>query len=388
MQPRLYPTRHYLPKPLPPADPAAVNAAAEALHKAKRPVLIAGNGVRLSAAYESLRALAQAASIPVVSTPSGKGCLPETHPLALGVFGTFGTPAANACVAEADLVLVVGSKLTASDTARENPDLLNPERQVLVQIDVEPRNASWTFPVEHVLIGDAGIVMDQLRQALPPQQRGAGVDRVANHRATHGHFDGAPYCSDASPVLPQRIIAELQRQLPENAVICCDAGENRIFMTHAYQTRSAGAFLQAAGAGPMGFAIPAALAAKLVHPERPVVAVCGDGGFSMTMNGLLTAIEEDLPITVVIFNNQALGWSMHSRGPFATRLGDFDYAAIARGMGCEGVRVSNPPDLGPALQRAATSRKPTVIDVLTSLETSFDDMTSPLAKAVPAPRVD
>lgn len=387
-QPRLYPTQHYLPKPLPPADPAAVTAAARALHQARRPVLIAGNGVRLAAAYDGLRALAEAASLPVVSTPSGKGCLPETHPLALGVFGTFGTPAANACVAEADVVVVVGSKLTASDTARENPDLLDPERQVLIQIDVEPRNASWTFPVEHVLIGDAGIVMDQLRRALPAPRGSAGVDRVAQHRATHGHFDGPVYRSDASPVLPQRIIAELQRQLPDDAVICCDAGENRIFMTHAYQTRGAGTFLQAAGAGPMGYAIPAAMAAKLVHPDRTVVAVCGDGGFSMTMNGLLTAVEEDLPIVTVIFNNQALGWSMHSRGPFATRLGDFDYAAIARGMGCEGVRVTDPADLGPALQRAVASRKPMVIDVLTSLDISFDDMTSPLAKAVPAPRVD
>lgn len=387
-QPRLYPTRHYLPTPLPPADPAAVQAAAQALRSAKKPVLIAGNGVRLSAAYDSLRRLVEAAQLPVVSTPSGKGCLPETHPLALGVFGTFGTAAANACVAEADVVLVAGSKLTASDTARENPDLLNPERQALIQIDVEPRNASWTFPVEHVLIGDAGVVMDQLRGALPAPQGAHGEQRVAAYRDVHGYFDGEAYGCDASPILPQRIIAELHKNLPENVMICCDAGENRIFMTHAYQTRSAGAFLQAAGAGPMGYAIPAAMAAKLVHPDRPVVAVCGDGGFSMTMNGLLTAVEEDLPIITVVFNNQALGWSMHSRGPFATKLGDFDYAAIARAMGCGGVRITDARDLGPALQQALAANRPTVIDVQTSLEVSFDDMTSPLAKAVPAPRVD
>lgn len=387
-QPRLYPTRHYLPPPPPPAGADAVAAAAKALRTAKRPVLIAGNGVRLSAAYESLRLLAEAGGLPVVTTPSGKGCLAETHPLALGVFGTFGTAAANACVAEADLVLVVGSKLTASDTARENPDLLNPERQVFIQIDVESRNASWTFPIEHVLMGDAGTVMDQLRQALPARPADDGVARVGGYRQAHGHFDGPHYRSDASPVLPQRIIAELHRHLPEDAIITCDAGENRIFMTHAYQTRRPGLFLQAAGAGPMGYAIPAALAAKLVHPDQPVVAVCGDGGFSMTMNGLMTAVEQDLPIVTVIFNNQALGWSLHSRGPFATKLADFDYAAIARGMGCEGVRISDARELGPALQRAVASRKPTVIDVQTSLEISFDDMTSPLAKAVPAARVD
>lgn len=378
-QPRLYPTRHYLPVALPPAHPVAVADAITALRAARRPVLVAGNGVRLAAAYEPLRRFAEAAGLPVVTTPSGKGVLAETHPLALGVFGTFGTGGANACVAEADLVVVVGSKLSASDTARENPLLLDPERQTFIQIDVEPRNASWTFPAEHVLLGDAGRVLDQLREALGDAAASDGADRVARQRALHGHFDGDAYRSDASPLMPQRIIAELQRHLPQDVVITCDAGENRIFMTHCYQTRSAGAFLQAAGAGPMGFGIPAALAAKLVHPERAVVAVCGDGGFAMTMNGLMTAIEQALPIIVVIFNNQALGWSLHSRGPFATTLGDFDHAAIARGMGCEGVRVTDPAKLGEALEAALRATRPTVIDVMTSLDISFDDLSLPLA---------
>ena len=377
-EPRLYPTRHYLPVPPPPADPQAVTAAAKALGAARRPVLIAGNGVRLSAAHEALRRFAEAAGIPVVTTPSGKGGLAETHALALGVFGTFGSEAANACVADADLVLVVGSKLTASDTARENPALLNPERQTFIQIDVEPRNASWTFPVEHVLLGDAGRILDQLRDAIG-QGTQDGVGRVAEYRRRHGYFDGESYASSASPLLPQRIIGELQRHLPEDVLVTCDAGENRIFMTHCYQTRTAGSFLQAAGAGPMGFGIPAALAAKLVHPDRPVVAVCGDGGFAMTMNGLMTAVEQNLPIIVVIFNNQALGWSLHSRGPFATKLGDFDHAAIARGMGCEGVRITEASQLGAALRTALECNRPTVIDVLTSLDVSFEDLTSPLA---------
>jgi acetolactate synthase-1/2/3 large subunit len=387
-QPRLYPTRHYLPTPLPPADPACVAAAAAVLQAAKRPVLIAGNGVRLADAFGPLQALADAAGLPVVTTPSGKGALAETHPLALGVFGTFGTPAANACVAAADVVLVVGSKLTASDTAREHPGLLNPERQTFIQIDVEPRNASWTFPTEHVLIGDAATVLGQLQAALKKPSATAGLARVQEHREAHGHFSGPAYRSEASPLLPQRIIAALQQHLPDDVVIACDAGENRIFMTHCYQTRRAGRFIQAAGAGPMGFAIPAALAAKLLHPEAPVVAVCGDGGFAMTMNGLMTAVEQDLPIITVIFNNQALGWSLHSRGPFATRLGDFDHAAIARGMGCEGVRITDPAELGPALRKAVAARRPTVLDVLTSLDVSYEDLTSPLARAVPAPPVD
>jgi len=101
---------------------------------------------------------------------------------------------------------------------------------------------------------------------------------------------------DEQSVLPQRVIGELMRTLPDNAIVTGDAGENRIMMTHWYQTQQAGGFLQAAGLGPMKFAIPAALGAKLVHPDRPIVAACGDGGFAMTMNGLMSALEQDIPI--------------------------------------------------------------------------------------------
>jgi len=380
-RPRLYTTKHYLPSAPPPADAARVAAAAKVIAAAKAPVLIAGNGVRISNAYGALARFAEAAGIPIVTTASGKGVFPETHPLALGVFGTFGIAAANACVAEADVVIVAGSKLGASDTARENPALLDPARQTFIQIDVEPRNASWTFPAEHVLIGDAGEALGQLREALGADaaRAEAGVARVAAVRKKEGYFDTPAYGSDTVPILPQRVIGALRANLPDDAIVTCDAGENRILMTHFYQTRAAGGFLQAAGAGPMGFAIPAALAAKLVHPERTVVAVCGDGGFAMTMNGLMSALEHKIPIVVVVFNNHALGWVLHGGGPFAAEFNDFDHAAIARSMGCNGVRVTDPAELAGAIREAASGKTPTVIDVVTSLEVSFRDVTSPLA---------
>jgi acetolactate synthase-1/2/3 large subunit len=380
-RPRLYTTKHYLPVAPAPADAGRIAAAARAIAAAKAPVLIAGNGVRISNAYAALARFAEAAGVPVVTTASGKGTFPETHRLALGVFGTFGVAAANACVAEADVVIVVGSKLGASDTARENPELLDPARQTFIQIDVEPRNASWTFPAEHVLIADAGEAMDQLSDALGPQTANAerGAARVAAIRKAKGYFDSPAYASDSTPILPQRVIGALRANLPDDAIVTCDAGENRILMTHFYQTRAAGGFLQAAGAGPMGFAIPAALAAKLVHPERCVVAVCGDGGFAMTMNGLMSALEHQIAIVVVVFNNHALGWVWHGCGPFAAEFNDFDHAAIARAMGCNGVRVTDPADLDSAIREASKAAVPTVIDVITSLEVSFRDVTSPLA---------
>jgi acetolactate synthase-1/2/3 large subunit len=382
-QPALYATRHYLPPLPPPAAIAAVEAAADAILAARLPVLIAGNGVRIAQAYEPVRRLAEAIGLPVATTAAGKGVFAETHPLALGVFGTFGTAAANACIAEADLVLVVGSKLSPSDTAWENLALLDPTRQSFVQIDIEPRNAAWNYPAEHLLIGDASVVLSQLAAASEGrgrERRAAAERRVAGHRRSCGYFNGRGYFADDVPILPQRLIGELQRRLPENAIVTCDAGENRIMMTHFYQTKAAEGFLQAAGAGPMGFSIPAALGAKLVHPDRPVVAVCGDGGFAMTMNGLMTAVEHDIPIVVVVFNNKALGWVLHGSGPFAAEFGDFDHAAIARAMGCHGVRVEDPAAIAPALADALATRAPSVLDVRTSLVTTFADITSQLAK--------
>jgi len=382
-QPALYPTRHYLPPAPPPADTARVEAAAKAILSAKQPVVVAGNGVRIAQAYDQLRRLVEAAGLPVATTAAGKGCFAETHPLALGVFGTFGTEAGNACVAEADLVLVVGSKLSPSDTAWENRALLDPVRQTFVQIDIEPRNASWNYPAEHVLIGDAAVVLGQLIEAVGSSgagRRQQAEGRVAAHRERHGYFNDRAYFAEDVPILPQRVIGELARNLPEDAIVTCDAGENRIMMTHFYQTKRQEGFLQAAGSGPMGFAIPAALGAKLVYPDRPVVAVCGDGGFAMTMNGLMTAIEQDIPIVTVVFNNKALGWVLHGSGPFAAEFKDFDHAAIARAMGCRGVRVEDPAALGTALGEALAARTPTVIDVMTSLKVTFADITSQLAK--------
>src|SRR6516162_916929 len=382
-QPALYPTRHYLPPAPPPADAVRVEAAAKAILSAQKPVVIAGNGVRIAQGYDQLRRLVEAAGLPVATTAAGKGCFAETHPLGLGVFGTFGTEAGNACLAEADLVLVVGSKLSPSDTAWENRALLDPTRQTFIQIDIEPRNASWNYPAEHVLVGDAAAVLGQLIEAVGSsgtERRQQAERRVAVHRERHGYFNDRAYFADDVPILPQRVIGELQRGLPEDAIVTCDAGENRIMMTHFYQTKSAEGFLQAAGSGPMGFGIPAALGAKLVHPDRPVVAVCGDGGFAMTMNGLMTAIEHDIPIVVVVFNNNALGWVLHSSGAFAAEFGDFDHAAIARAIGCRGARIEDPAAIAPALADALATRTATVLDVRTSLATSFADITSQLAK--------
>jgi acetolactate synthase-1/2/3 large subunit len=381
--PRLYSTEPYLPRERQPANPADVEAAARLIREAARPVVIAGNGVRMSRARAELRKLAELLGVPVATSASGKGVFPETHPLALGVFGNFGLDPANAVVGDADLILAVGTKLGPTDTANENPELLDPATQRIIQIDVEPRNASWTFPADLTLLGDAGAVLAQLAAvaAAGGSRPGNGAERVADAHELHASFDIAESASDESPVLPQRIIKELHRALPDDAIVTCDAGENRLFMMHHFQTKGQMEYLQPSAVGGMGYAIPAAMAAKLVHPERTAVAVCGDGGFGIAMNGLMTAVQERIPIVVAVFNNSALGWVRHGQGdrPIASQFAEFDHAAIARAIGCHGVHVERTEDLPAALAGAMGSDLPIVVDVDTSDRVTFRDVTSHLA---------
>jgi acetolactate synthase-1/2/3 large subunit len=206
-------------------------------------------------------------------------------------------------------------------------------------------------------------------------------EMVAEARQEYGFYDVPELSSDEVPIFPQRIIAEINKAVADDAFIACDAGENRLFMTHFYQVKRAGTFISPAATGGMGYAIPAALAAKLIHPNRQVLAVCGDGGFAMAMNGLITAYEEGIPIVTVVLNNRALGWVMHGQGDrvIASEFADIDYAAIARAVGCRGIRVEKPGQLKEALTEALASKEPAVVDVVTSLKPSFKDVMSPLA---------
>jgi acetolactate synthase-1/2/3 large subunit len=387
--PAIYPTPAYLPRKATTFDPAEIRAAADALSNAARPVIIAGNGVRLAKGQESLTRLAEVVGTPVVTTSGGKGVYSEADPLAAGVIGPFGWAAANAVVGESDVVLAVGTKLAPSDTIDENRALLDPARQVMIQIDVEPLNTSWTLPMDHVLIGDAAAGLHELAEAChggdkdrDPTRAERARSRVADALRRHGpqsigDEDGPDQVGhDEMPLAPQRIISILRSVFPQDGAIACDAGENRLFMQQWFRASSSGSYLQPAGGGGMGYSVPAAMAAKLANPARPALAVCGDGGFAMCIHALMTAVQEDIPVGVVVLNNGALGWVLHGMGDkaVAAHFREFDHAAIARSIGCDGVRVSGSDELREALKSVLNLSRPLVIDVPTSLATSFQDV--------------
>jgi acetolactate synthase-1/2/3 large subunit len=232
-------------------------------------------------------------------------------------------------------------------------------------------------------VGDAACVMEQVMQAWsadPPAQRAmGGAERVREALSRFDSFADPAFDSDETPLRPQRIIRLLEEASPDQAVVTCDAGENRLFMMHWFRNTCRGGYLQPAGSGGMGYAVRAAMGAKLACPDRPVIAVCGDGAFSMNLHSMLTAVQENLPIAVVVFNNASLGWVLHAMGDKAV-AGEFanvDYSAIARAMGCEGIRVTSAAQLRDAFNAALAPRQlPLVIDVPTSMVTSFREAES------------
>lgn len=380
-RPRLHEIRGYLPTSRRGWQGEEIAAVLDAIGAAAAPVFLVGNGVRVGAAKEALFKVAETLGVPVVTTSGGKGVFPEEHPLCAGVMGTFGNAVANGAVQAADLIIAVGTKLAPIDTADENPQLIDVHRQRLFQLDIEPLHVGWTHPVERGFVGEAADFFTDLAIAAGgrPGSGRNGVHTVASLRAAVRGPVGQP--AEGSEFAPRDVVETLSRSVPAGAVVTCDAGENRLFMLQWFRTRRGIDYLQPAAGGGMGYAVPAAMGARLAFPSRPAVAVCGDGGFAMSLHALMSAVQERIPLTVVIFNNRALGWVLHGmhEQPVAARLDEFDHVAIARALGCEGIRVCSLEELATEVEDAASRTRPTVLDVPVSLATTFHDVVQPVA---------
>jgi len=371
-------------KSVPPA--AAVDSALDVLAGAKAPVIVAGNGVRISRASDTLAALADLLGAPVVTSILGKSAIAETHDMAAGPMGYTGLPLANEIVGAADTILVVGCRLKPQDTCFEHPQMFDPNRQRIVQIDIEPRNASWTIPAEVALAGDAHETLqlllaglaDRIDKAAAAARRKALIDLKAARQ-----FFADPMLASANvPIAPQRLVAEIQAAVPAEAVVCTDAGSNRHWMNHFFQTRRPNSYFGSGGLGGVSWSLPAALCAKILDPARPAIGICSDGGFAMQMHVLLTAAQYGANPVYVVMNNSRLGMTAEGMGnqSHGNDFPDTDYAAIARACGAWAERVEKPADVGDAIRASLAQDKPAVIDVIIDRSESMRQaIYSPLA---------
>lgn len=361
-------------------DANDVETAVDELADADRPVIIAGNGVHSAGAYDELAAVAEATDAVVTTSYLGKSTFPETHDRAAGVIGSFGHEGANQAVSEADVLLVVGSRLNPMDTNWQAPSFIRPDEQIIIHADIDTRNAGWVYPADVALIGDATRILADLVEALPAGvENGWALDRAADARESFY----VPECeSDASPIKPQRAIKEIEAVVDEDTIVTADSGNNRFWLLNYLQVPDTGTYYGSGGVGSMGWATPAAVSAAITT-DKDVIGVAGDGGFTMTMTSVETAVEQGVAPTFVVLNDTSLGMVRQMQDDDGDIAGvefhDTDFVKAAEAFGAEAIRTVTPDELADALETGAGSDVPFVIDaridreeeMVESLQSSF-----------------
>ena len=365
------------------ADPADIDKALTMLGAAQRPVIFIGHGVTLAEAGPELMELVERLTIPVISSPNGMGCIPMAHPLSLGFIGRNGTFPANQAGRHADLVLAVGARFDDRSSSSWIPGYSwNFPSTKLIHVDIDGDEIGRNYVPDLGIIADAGSFLRQMLGATEtvlgsvPERRSWLAD-LEGWRQEWNDFIKPNFELKTSPLRPEQVVADTRAVLPDNAIISLDSGVHHNWFMQFWEAREPQTMLNSWGFSAMGFGVSGILGAKLAAPDRPCVAICGDGGFTMTPHVLCTAIEYDIPCTWVVWNNFA--WSAIrdiQYGMFGGReigtgfyRGDNqepynpDFAALARACGVHGTTVTKSNDFKDALEHAVASGKPALIDV-------------------------
>ena len=355
-------------------DRAEIERAAKLIAKAKRPLLLVGGGIHLSEAWQALARLAEAQSIPVAHTMTGKGSISCANPLSVGLFGRY-SRIANDMIDASDCLVVVGCKLGEIATKRFS---LPPAHIPLIHLDIVAEEIGRCIPAEVSLWGDARAGLEDLAEALSDSNSAARARRAdyvaeVTPRLKKWEAEAAPRLNSRDrPVHMARLCRELNNTLPADAILVADGGFAGHWTGLLYDTKQAGRqFIPDRGLASIGYGLPGGIGACLAAPDRPVVAISGDGGFNMTLGDLESARRIGCGLTVIVVNNAASGYvkalqhAMMGGRYQSADLIEMDYAAIARAMGCGGIRVEDPEALTLALRQGMEeSDRPTIIDVV------------------------
>ncbi len=368
-------------RPIKPARPShtepteeAVAAAARLINESERPIVLAGNGVLRQHAAGALRELARGLHLPVAATFMGKGAIDDRSHLSLMAVGLQARDHVLTGFDRADLVISVGYDLVEYAPGRWNPD----SSKRIVHIDTLPAEVDVAYQPEVELVGDIGVALQKLLEAAQPGGIG-GRSATERHqsRETLVHADlrtsllgDLQVCvTDAGyPIKPQRAIYELRRALGPDDIVVSDVGAHKIWIARLYQAYEPNTVVISNGLAAMGISLPGAIAAKLVHPDRKVVALCGDGGFLMNCQELETAKRIGAGVVVVVWRDNGYGlidWKQRNQfgRPFAVEFGNPDLVDFARSFGIPGFRPETADDLYPTLMRALEVDGPALVDV-------------------------
>ena len=371
-----------LPAP-PPVDPAGLDAIANRLKTAKRPVILSGGGVLKAGAGAAARRLSAGAGIPIATSLSGRGVIAETDPLAVGVIGTYSRESANQVLHEADVVLILGSSTGSMVTNFWR--IPAPQTDVL-QVDINPEMIGRNFPTMAGAAGDLDSALNELaaRAASLRCDRPEWRTRIEARRAAWLDKRRAFIESDSAPIRPERLCGEITTALPTDGVMVVDTGHAGMWMASMFEiTAPTQTYIRSSGH--LGWAFSAALGAKCAEPERPVIAFTGDLGFWYHIAEIETAVRHGINTVTVVNNNHS---GNQSRRGFVLAYGgdetdrsrelwvhrEVDFAAIANEIGALGIRVEDPSEIAPALRCGLDAGRPAVIDVVTDI-----DAAAPLA---------
>jgi len=364
------PTQTYFPEP----TDEAIDHAARLLAGSTRPLVLAGNGVLRQNASQALRDLANGLHVPVAGTFMGKGAIDDRSHLSLMAVGLQARDHVLSGFDRADLVVAVGYDLVEYAPSRWNPD----GRKRIIHIDTQPAEVDAYYQPEVELIGDIDGTLRRLLPAILPMGIG-GRDASQRHatRETLVHQDlrtalladlQAYDRDDGWPVKPQKAIVDLRRALGPKDIVVSDVGAHKIWVSRLYQAYEPNTVIISNGFAAMGISLPGAIAAKLVHPDRRVVALCGDGGFLMNSQELETARRIGANVTVVVWRDDGYGlidWKQRTEfdHPFAVDFTNPDFVAYAASFGLAAFRPSSSEDLFPVLMRALEHDGPSLVEV-------------------------
>ncbi|MEW6553108.1 MAG: thiamine pyrophosphate-binding protein [Actinomycetota bacterium] len=359
-------------------DPEAVEAAVEMLLAAERPLIHAGGGVMRSKAWDEVRELAEHLQIPVTTSVSGRGTLPEDHPL------LFLPKGMGAIMAESssDVVLNVGCTMSELDFWGKPNMWGEPSAQKFIYVDIDPRVIGLNRQFDLGIIGDAKMVLRQMvemakQKSGPVSERGFISDyREMEEQALNAYEELAR--SDAKPIHPLRLITDAVDLLGRDGIMVMDGGNTALWVNIAGRVYEPRSYLFAEGTGQLGVGLPYAMGAKLANPDRPVYVLHGDGSFMINCQDIETAVRLKLPIIDIVSNDSA--WGMIKGAQHAAfdgrycgvEFGDSRLDLLADSMGARGIRVESPEEIRPALEEAAASDRITVLDVAVDREANLD----------------
>lgn len=356
------------------ADARAVARAADALHSAANPVIVAGYGAVLADAGPEILELAELLGAPVATSYAAKGILAEDHSLSLGNVGWLGHPNAHEMIRQhADVVLAVGFSFSDLSTCWWTEGMPFVEQNRIIQIDIDANQIGRTYPVEIGLLGDAKATLQETIAALPAKEaipfRSANMELTAKVKSGF-HVDVPDKEGDDGGMEPLRVVDELRRVLPREILFSLDTGDHNHYFGAFFPIYSPRRLLYPGGWTPMGFGPTSIIGGKLARPDLPAVCVTGDGGFLMVCQEVITAVEWGLPVVWVVFNNQTLG--AIRGGQMASYEGrivgtefceNADYAALARSLKAEGLSVSKYAEIEDAMCYALECGRPCVVDM-------------------------